>query len=190
VSDVRAPGPGTIERCIAAWQRAKAALEADGELAADEQAIAAALDADPNTVTPDELLGRIVRAITFAESREDESKAFVAAMRARQQRYAKRAEYLREELLQIMDALERKSFVAPFATASVRAGTASVLILDEQALPEEYIRTRREPDRTKLLEDLKVGVVIEGAMLSNGAPTIALRRPRALAAPIEETPEE
>ena len=183
MSDVRAPGPGTIERCIAAWQRAKAALEADGELAADEQAIAAALDADPNTVTPDELLGRIVRAITFAESREDESKAFVAAMRARQQRYAKRAEYLREELLQIMDALERKSFVAPFATASVRAGTASVL-------PEEYIRTRREPDRTKLLEDLKVGVVIEGAMLSNGAPTIALRRPRALAAPIEETPEE
>jgi hypothetical protein len=181
MSDIRGPGPATIERCIAAWQRTRAAIDADGELAQDEQPIEAALDADPNTLTPEELVRRLVRAVVFAESREDESKLLVAALQGRQRRYANRAAWLRDELLEVMVALEWKKHAAPYGTVSVRAGTLSVLILDEQALPDDYCRIERKADRAKILADLKQGVVIEGAQLTNGAPGITLRRPRAIA---------
>ena len=174
----RAPGPSTIERCIAAWQRAKALLEADPNIDLDEQAIKTALDADPSVVQPDELLRRIVAAIVFAEAREAESKVIAASMTARQKRYDVRADWLRELLFDVMAALERRSFAAPLATVSIRAGKASVVITDEQALPDAYIRTKREPDRVALLADLMQGEIIPGAVLSNPMPTVALIKPK------------
>jgi len=170
----RAPGPSTIERCIAAWQRAKATLEADPNIDLDEQAIRTALDTDPSVVHPDELLRRIVTAIVFAEAREAESKTIAASMRARQHRYDARSGWLRELLFDVMAALERRSFAAPLATVSIRAGKASVVITDEQALPDAYIRTKREPDRDAILHGLIAGEVIPGAVLSNPMPSVAL----------------
>ena len=170
----RAPGPSTIERCIAAYQRTKALLEADPNIEMDEQAIRTALDADPSVVQPDELLRRIVAAIVFAEAREAESKTIAASMAARQQRYAQRSSWLRELLFDVMAALERRSFLAPLATVSIHPGKASVVITDEQALPEAYIRTKREPDRAALLRGLNAGKQIPGAVLSNPMPSVAL----------------
>lgn len=174
----RAPGPTTIERCIAAWQRAKATLEADPNIDLDEQAIKTALDADPSVVQPDELLRRIVTAIVFAEAREAESKTIAASMTARQKRYDMRAEWLRDLLFDVMAALERRSFAAPLATVSIRPGKASVVITDEQALPDAYIRTKREPDRVALLDGLMHGEIIPGAVLSNPVPVVALIKPK------------
>jgi hypothetical protein len=181
MSDIRSPGPSTIERCVAAWQRAQAAIATDDELTIDEQPIASAFDADPSILSPDELLRRIVRALVFAEARQQEAKTLVGLLQARQRRYANRAAWLREELLQVMVALERPSFAAPFGTVTLRAGVPSAVIIDEEALPDEYIRITRKPDGTKILADLKQGVVIEGAVLSNGTPSVALYRPRAIA---------
>lgn len=184
MSDIRPPGPSTIERCVAAWQRAQAAIAADEELATDEQPIVSAFDADPSILSPDQLLRRIVRALVFAEAREQEAKMLAALLQARQSRYAARAAWIRQELFDVMVALERPSFAAPFGTVSLRAGVPSALITDEKALPEEYIKTTvtRAPDKRAILDDLKVGVVIPGALLTNGTPTVALRRPR----PVEE----
>jgi hypothetical protein len=170
----RAPGPSTIERCIAAWQRAKALLQSDAQLDVDEQAIKTALDTDPSVVQPDELLRRIVVAIVFAEAREAESKVIAASMTARQKRYDTRADWLRELLFDVMAALERRSFAAPLATVSIRPGKASVVITDEQALPDAYVRTKREPDKAALLEGLMQGEIIPGAVLSNPMPVVAL----------------
>lgn len=174
----RAPGPSTIERCIAAYQRVRALLEADPNIEMDEQAIKTALDADPSVVQPDELLRRIVAAIVFSEAREAESKTIAASMTARQQRYGLRSSWLRELLFDVMAALERRSFAAPLAMVSIRAGKASVVITDEQALPDAYIRTKREPDRVALLADLMQGEIIPGAVLSNPVPVVALIKPK------------
>jgi len=61
---------------------------------------------------------------------------------------------------------------------SIRAGKASVVITDEQALPDAYIRTKREPDRVALLADLMQGEIIPGAVLSNPVPVVALIKPK------------
>lgn len=179
MSDHHAPSGFAIERCVAAWQRAKHALEADEELATDEAVLAVALAGDPNMLTPEELLRRIVAAIVFAEAREAEAKTIAASLRARQQRYAARAMVLRSELLEVMLALERSSFAAPYGTASVRKGIASPVVIDEEQIPAEYFETKRVLDRHRLWDDLKQGVVVDGAVLGNAAPVLALRRGKA-----------
>lgn len=176
MSDIRAPGPTTIERCVAAWQRAQLAIASDAELTTDEQAIASAFEVDPSICPPDELLRRFVRAITFAEAREQEAKTLVGMLQARQRRYATRAEGLRAELFEVMSALDRQSFPAPFGTVSLRAGVQSVLITDEKAIPAEYMKITASIDRTLIKDDLRQGVVIPGACLTNGPPTVALIR--------------
>jgi Siphovirus Gp157 len=180
MADPHKPGPVTIERCVSAYQRLQHALAADDELAADEAPLAAMYAADPNILSPDELLRRFVAAIAFAEARAAEAKAFATGMAQRGQRYASRAAAMRTELLEVMLALERSSFSgSPFGTASVRKGLASPVVLDEDRIPDEYFVTRRALDRRHLSDDLKQGVVIEGAALSNPMPVLAIRYARA-----------
>jgi len=168
--------------------RARSALQHDDDLADDERVLAVALDIDPNICPPDEILRRMIKAIVFAEARRDEAKTFADQMRGRQQRYADRAMVLRVELLDIMLALERSSFAgSPFRTASVVKGKQGALITDEGAIPDEYkvvIPATTRPDMKHLLADLKEGVVIDGVVLSNGAPHLMLKGDK----PLEDEP--
>jgi hypothetical protein len=179
MDDPRKPGPKTIELCVAAWQRARANLAADPLLASDETILGALLDADPNILPPDGLLARFVGAIVFAESRAAEAKGMCDAMAARQRRYIQRAEIMRAELLEVMHALHRTTFSgSPLATASVANGPYGVGALDETKLPDEYFRTVRSVDRAKLLSDLRDGLVIDGAELSNPKPVLRIIKAR------------
>lgn len=180
MADPRAPGPLAIERCVSAYQRVQHALTTDDELAADEAPLADIYAADPNILPPDDLLRRFVAAIAFAESRADEVKAFAAGMAKRAQRYTARAEAMRGELLEVMLALERRSFTgSPFGIVSVRASRGATRVLDEAKLPDEYWRVKREVDRTALRADLLQGVIVEGAELSNPMPVLAIKYAKA-----------
>jgi hypothetical protein len=175
-SDPRAPGPRTIEQCVAAWQRITHALQADDELAGDEQALVAMLDADPSILSPDELLRRFIAAIAFAESREAEAKAYAIGMRARQQRYANRAAAMRSELTEIMQVLERSKFTgSPFGTAWLRASKPSAVVIDADKLPDEFWRWERHLKQRELTAALRNGEAVDGAVLSNPMPVLALR---------------
>jgi hypothetical protein len=177
MSDIHTPGPGTIERCVAAWQRTQAAIASDGELEGDEQAIAAAANADPRILSPDELLRRIVRGVVLCELREEEARIVAAFSRGVQHRYANRANWLRAELFDVLEALGRRSVSTPHGTASIKASIPSLVITDEQAIPDEYVRVVRTPDRARITADLKAGKRIRGAVLSNAVPVLALRKP-------------
>ncbi len=52
---------------------------------------------------------------------------------------------------------------------SFSLGTRKVLQLDESLAPEffnqEYIRTKKEFDKKKITDDLKAGVIIDGAAM-------------------------
>jgi hypothetical protein len=176
----RGPGPTTIMRALEAWHEARQTLAASADIETDEGAIMAALDADPTALSPDQLLGRVCRALTVCLLRVDESEELAAIMHARQLRYVARAATLRTEAYQLMQIFEKRVFHAPEGTFSFRKGTDSALITDEGLIPDEYweVVQVRKLDRAKLLEDLADGLVIEGAALSNGAPTLAFRRNR------------
>jgi hypothetical protein len=187
MSDIHTPGPSTIERCVAAWQRTQAAIAADAEPEGDEQAIAAAANADPRILSPGELLRRIIRGLVLCELREEEAKIVAAFNRGVQRRYQRRAEWLRFELFEVLQALERKSEATPYGTASIKAGLPSLVLTDEQALPDKYVKIVRVPDKLAIAADLKAGKLIPGAVMSNAMPVLALRKPRMIEEQEEET---
>jgi len=172
----KGPGPGTVERAVAAWQRTQAELAGDEQLQADENAITTALAGGPVVLTPDQLLARTTRALNYAMLRSDECKALQAAASARHERYKRRTQLLRLLLVDLLSAFERKRYDAPDGTVTLRDGTPSLVVTDEKGIPDEYFRTVRSLDRTALAADLKVGVFVPGATMSNGPPTAALRR--------------
>lgn len=171
--------PATIERCVVAYQKARDALAQDDQLASDEAVVAAALEADPKALPADELLRRMIAGIVECEAREASARDVAQSVHARAMRYAQRAKTLRETLLDIMIALERASFAgSPFATASIRDGVVVARVTDEAKIPGEYWRTTRALDRDKLSDDIRNGVVIDGAEPSNPMPVLTLRRQR------------
>jgi hypothetical protein len=189
----RGPGPDTVMRSIAAWERAHSRLATDAELATDENAIRDAIGSDPQAVHPDELIRRAMRALAFAQLRAGEAAALIASSTARRRRYVARAQALRTLIYDLMDVLGHPKFITVHGTITLkRTGSQSVLVTDEGLIPEGYFHTERTLDKQLLLADLKVGVVVDGAVLSNGAPTIMVTgAPRlSLSADDTEQPEE
>jgi hypothetical protein len=171
----RGPGPDTVMRSVAAWERAHSRLATDQELAADEDAIRNAIGSDPGAVHPDELIRRATRALAFAQLRAGEADALIASATARKRRYIGRAQALRTLIYDLMDVLSYPRFITVHGTISLkRTGSQSVLVTDEGQIPDGYFRTERTLDKRLLLADLKVGVVVDGAVLSNAAPTIVI----------------
>jgi Siphovirus Gp157 len=169
------PSPYVIERVVSTWQRAQAALNDDPHLADDEMAVATAYDLDPHTVHPDKLIERLVQSIAFATARAQEAKYMEGIMRARRERYTKRIAAMRTDLFGLMELLKYKAYPALAGSVSIGKGPQSVLVTDEQKIPDEYFKTERKLKRRDLLDDLKHGAVVDGAFLSNGAPTLTLR---------------
>jgi hypothetical protein len=95
---------------------------------------------------------------------------------ARRKRYEARVERFRRLIEQLMAAIEVRKQAGRFARASIAAAPPSVLVTDEQLIPEEYFKVERTLRRADLLSDLKVGVVVEGAQLSNGGETLRIGR--------------
>jgi hypothetical protein len=171
----RGPGPDTVMRSVAAWERARLMLATDPELAADENAIRDAIGLDPTAVHPDQLIRRAMRALVFAELRADEAKIIVTSATRRSRRYVIRAQTLRSLIFDLMDVLSYQKFITPYGTISMkRSGNPSAVVTDEGKIPDEYFRIERTLDQRLLLADLKVGVVVDGAVLGNAAPSITI----------------
>jgi len=180
-SDERGPGPSTIERVVAAWQRTQAGLAADDNLVSDETVVDVSLtEVEQSKLDVDTILRRMVRAMLYASLRENEAKELKTAMQQREQRYKTRGELLRRDLFDILILTQRERFVAPEGTISLRELQRSVVILDLDAVPDEYVTTEtvRHPDKRKMHDDLIEGVVIAGATLSNGGQGLSFRRAR------------
>jgi hypothetical protein len=63
------------------------------------------------------------------------------------------------------------------ATISYTAGASKVVITDESALPFDMLSTTDPtPDRKAIRAELDAGRAVPGAVLSNGEPTISIRR--------------
>jgi hypothetical protein len=170
----RGPSPQTIERAVSAWERMARELSNDDMIDEDEAAISTQLAVNASVMHPDRLIERLVRAIAFATLRGKEANVIAKTMLARRKRYEKREALLRTTLFQLMEVLRYKRYKALDGTINMSAGAASVLVTDEQAIPDEYFKTVKILKKRELLDDLKQGTLVEGAYLSNGATTLRI----------------
>ena len=173
----RAPSAYQIEQAVSAWQQLKATLLADEDLADDKNPIGRALMA-ANITDPHILLERLIDATIWLERRADEAADLESEMYQRKQRYSKRVERFRFQILDLLRALELKSRRARLAQALLTSAPPSTVITDEEAIPDKYFKTTRTLNRQELLHDLKAGEDITGASLSTGGTTLQIRKLR------------
>ena len=75
------------------------------------------------------------------------------------------------------DKRGKRTLRLPTATVSAVAGKQSVVITDAAALPFDMMSTKDPvPDKTAIRAELDAGRAVPGATLSNGTPSISIRR--------------
>ena len=163
------PSQWQIAQALACYQ----SLLHEQALTDDAGDLESAIEAGEQDVL--ELLRRVVRAIGDAEATSDAVKARIVDLEIRRQRYDARREALRRTAFAMMDALGKAKHVDAEFTLTIGKPRAGLVITDDAEIPDEYMKTIRQPDKAKLLEDLKEGVVITGAELANGMPTLTVR---------------
>ena len=140
-------------------------LEEDGQLRAD------VIEGETDF---HELLRQIERRRQEACSLAGALATNIAELEARQARFERREQAMRELALKIMDAADIKRVELPEATYSIRNVPPSVVIVEEKDLPDDACKFVRKPDKTKIKELLETGPV-PGATMSNGAATLTIR---------------
>lgn len=162
-----------IEAMIAAYDATRTTLLSEyPELAEDERTLRDTLEGE--TELPDACIK------TVRSAREDEAlakalKSMMDNMAKRYKRLLALADAKRRVVLSAMDRAGIKRIDAPDLTITTGSSKPSVIITDEGALPDQFVRIKREPDKAALGKALADGVSIPGALLSNGGKHLIVR---------------
>ena len=111
----------------------------------------------------------------------DRDRVLIQTMRInnatdRRARFVRRIEHLRGLMLSIMQAGDLKKLVLPMATLTQRKGQQGIVgEPDVDALPDEFVRTKREADRVAIREALLAGRKVPGLSLSNAPPSLQIK---------------
>lgn len=122
-----------------------------------------------------EFLGHMVERLQEAEALEVGMKHRLDELKQRKDRYAKRQESLRSSIQKAMEIAGETKAELPAATISMRAVKPSVIILDEDNIPDSFVKMKRVPDKTAIGAALSNGFLVNGATMSNGGQTISIR---------------
>jgi hypothetical protein len=171
------PSGWRLERAISAWQQFHAELVEDADFVEDEAAIAARLR-EVHADDPRDLLSALIDAVVLTDLEAEQAKTIADRFTARRRRFETRVEKFRAMIGELMAAIPVTKHAGVLARASIVAAPSSVLVLDEGKIPDEYFKIERTLRRSEVLSDLKVGVVVEGAQLSNGGETLRIARLR------------
>lgn len=142
------------------------------ELAEDEDLRRDMLEGETSAF---EVLTRLVSIERDADSMARAVASRISDLQARKARAEKRKEAMRVLMLRIMRAANIKKAPLVEATVSVSKGRQSVEIVDEAALPDEFVRIERVPDKKALLAKLAANENVPGAALKDGDETLTVR---------------
>ena len=141
------------------------------EVLEDDEAWLLALESETNV---EELLTQVIRQIEDTKALVVGTKDRFEELKARKDRFEHRVESLRNLAFKLMEAAELPKLELPEATLSIRSVPPSVMITDEEKLPDVACKFERKPDKTKIKELLASGIVA-GATMSNGSKSLSIR---------------
>jgi Siphovirus Gp157 len=81
---------------------------------------------------------------------------------------------VRNIIMSVMGAANMRKAEFPIGSISIIKTGRSVQILDENLIPEELCRIKREPNKTAIKDALFAGEPVPGATLNNGSETIRI----------------
>lgn len=115
---------------------------------------------------------KIIAIASFIKNMDAERESIAIAKKAmadRETRYKKRVDELQGYLLFNMEKRGINNVKCPYFEIKLKKCPASVEIVEESLLPQEYLRTKTEilPDKVKMLQEMKMGVIIPGAHIKH-----------------------
>jgi len=123
-----------------------------------------------------EIVTAIIRSALADEALASALKCRISDMQGRLERLQDRASKRRQIAKDVMVELDLKKLTAPDFTASIREGTPSLMVINEDAVPKIYWEPGEPRLRRQVLAyDLKQGEEIAGATLSNPEPILSVR---------------
>lgn len=106
------------------------------------------------------------------EASADAIKAAEKAMAERRKSIEAKAERIRQYLLENMQRTGISKIESPYFALSIRKNPPAVDVIDQSLIPDEYFDIPEPPaptlNKARLKDDLKAGVIVEGAQLSQG----------------------
>lgn len=147
-------------------------IDEDPDFANDEALLRDVLDGETNVF---DLIRRLGRFVLDAESLEAAAKKRAADITTRQRRFEAQANAARGALFGMLEALDERKFVDAEFTISLRSGRPSVMITDEESIPDEFWATTRSINKSAINAAIKDGKDVPGAVQTNSLPTLSLK---------------
>lgn len=164
-----APSAYTLQSVMSLVSQARARLAEDGVIDTDgAELFAKCPDAETALLC-------VCRAIDEAAANADAVGARITDLDVRWKRYKRVNEELRALLVAMLDAMGLDKWRHAEFTVSLSAGKPGVVVTDAAALPDAFVRVRREPDKVAIGCALAEGHDVPGAMLQNGMPKLTVR---------------
>jgi vacuolar-type H+-ATPase subunit E/Vma4 len=161
-----------IQQQIAAILRAFPDM-ADDE---DEEAWALTLESETDLF---EFLREVERRRQAATHLAGAIAGNIAELELRQERFTRREKGLRELMRKLMELADLRKCELPEATISMAKGQPKLVGGDDvgalYALPDKFVRIKRELDRAAIKSELAAGGQVPGFYLSNAEPHITIR---------------
>jgi hypothetical protein len=122
-------------------------------------------------------LARLLRTVLDSEEYAEADTRLINDLKVRRARLEHRAEVYRELMLKILQSADLKKVELPERTLSQVSGTPQIVgEPDVNALPDDLVRIKREPDRPAIREALLARREVPGLSLSNSPPSLQIRK--------------
>ena len=123
-----------------------------------------------------EMIAAVIRSALVDEALHLGLRSRVDDMNERLSRLELRASKKRQLALEAMTEVGLSKLEQPDFTASARAGSPALVVIAEDRIPEAYwVPQPPKLDRQTILGELKRGIEIPGAEMSNSKPVLSVR---------------
>ena len=147
-------------------------INAIPELADDDDCLIDTVDGETSL---NEAVGRMARSIMSDQAMDSGLAETIKNLQDKKIALQTRAERKRTALHNLCDDLGRTKIEGLGLTCTVRKNPPSLGHADINKLPHRFIRTKREPDKIAILAELKTGVCVPGAELSNQSTRLQIK---------------
>ena len=116
-----------------------------------------------------EKFGNVIKYIRNLEGDETAIKTEIARLRKKQNAAQTQINWLKDYLMSSLKGLGKRRYQTELFTISICKSQPRVVIIDEDAIPDEFVRLLRQIDKSKISRHLKeTGEIIEGIEIANG----------------------
>jgi len=122
-----------------------------------------------------DIINKCLLELSITEGYIEGLKLSRTRMEDKIERHSVKVDTIRKILRRMLEIADVRTAKAPNGTISLTLSPLKVEIVNEDLIPEEFMRIKREPNKTLIGQKLKAGEDVPGARLSNGGETLTVR---------------